>query len=391
MGDVERDNSVTGYNHYPDCTCRWCVNHGRSRLDRVQLRNNLRRYDALSYLKANSANSNAGCYVNPNARCPVCGTAVFFYSNHFGSKVYFDDLGPPWPKHPCTDNPRRPIESTGSLVGKPLRRANGLTQELLSAARTAGLLRSSASQRAPQEWQLMVVVSIDRTGNKNTVLAEFLDAEVGRTHKFTYFSDVPLVEFGDFASKKGDQISFLHRDTLKIITFKEGSTVPADLSGAGLPPSPPSEVARVPPAKIRKPTAPPRKPSNQPAYDMTTAEIVHYHSPKMHVGELCNKLGPIVKTYSGAGTRKPRDVALRLNADGHRTVNGAHWTPRLTHFLLGLIFLKPPPTETNRGSVSLPDKMCAHKEPAPAQYMQLTQTDMARRLSVLGRVVVKKK
>lgn len=28
----------------------------------------------------------------------------FFYQNEFGSRVYFDDLGPPWPKHPCTDN-----------------------------------------------------------------------------------------------------------------------------------------------------------------------------------------------------------------------------------------------------------------------------------------------
>lgn len=39
----------------------------------------------------------------PNATCPVCGASVYFYSNAAGSKVYFDDLGPPWPKHPCMD------------------------------------------------------------------------------------------------------------------------------------------------------------------------------------------------------------------------------------------------------------------------------------------------
>lgn len=33
----------------------------------------------------------AGCYVNPNARCPVCKEPVFFYANEFGSRVYFDD------------------------------------------------------------------------------------------------------------------------------------------------------------------------------------------------------------------------------------------------------------------------------------------------------------
>jgi hypothetical protein len=42
-------------------------------------------------------------YVNPNARCPVCGARVFFYESPYGGRVFFDDLGPPWPKHPCTD------------------------------------------------------------------------------------------------------------------------------------------------------------------------------------------------------------------------------------------------------------------------------------------------
>lgn len=44
-------------------------------------------------------------YVNPNARCPVCGDSVYFYQSPYGGRVFFDELGPPWPKHPCTDNP----------------------------------------------------------------------------------------------------------------------------------------------------------------------------------------------------------------------------------------------------------------------------------------------
>lgn len=48
--------------------------------------------------------SSSSRYVNPNAKCPVCGEDVFFYQNEYGSRVYFDELGPPWPKHPCTDN-----------------------------------------------------------------------------------------------------------------------------------------------------------------------------------------------------------------------------------------------------------------------------------------------
>jgi hypothetical protein len=41
--------------------------------------------------------------VQPNANCPVCEEPVFFYQNEHGSKVYFDELGPPWPKHACMD------------------------------------------------------------------------------------------------------------------------------------------------------------------------------------------------------------------------------------------------------------------------------------------------
>src|SRR5688572_18159931 len=39
-------------------------------------------------------------FVNPNARCPVCDAPVFFYQSPYGGRVFFDELGPPWPKHP---------------------------------------------------------------------------------------------------------------------------------------------------------------------------------------------------------------------------------------------------------------------------------------------------
>jgi hypothetical protein len=61
-----------------------------------------RRYrDQLAALRAYSGTTAA--FVNPNAKCPVCGVSVFYYQNEHGSRVFFDELGPPWPKHPCTD------------------------------------------------------------------------------------------------------------------------------------------------------------------------------------------------------------------------------------------------------------------------------------------------
>jgi hypothetical protein len=47
---------------------------------------------------------NSASFVNSNARCPVCGEIVYYYQNEHGSRVFFDELGPPWPKHPCTDS-----------------------------------------------------------------------------------------------------------------------------------------------------------------------------------------------------------------------------------------------------------------------------------------------
>ena len=41
-------------------------------------------------------------YLNPNATCPACKKAVYFYQSPHGGRVYFDDVGWPWPKHECT-------------------------------------------------------------------------------------------------------------------------------------------------------------------------------------------------------------------------------------------------------------------------------------------------
>lgn len=53
-------------------------------------------------------------YVNPNAHCPVCKERVYFYQSPFGGRVFFDDLGWPWPKHSCTDDPR---SQSGTVTG----------------------------------------------------------------------------------------------------------------------------------------------------------------------------------------------------------------------------------------------------------------------------------
>lgn len=67
----------------------------------------------------------AGGLTKPNSTCPVCGTPVYYYESEYGGRVFFDELGPPWPKHPCTSHEpdRSSRQSTGRWVDegwKPL-------------------------------------------------------------------------------------------------------------------------------------------------------------------------------------------------------------------------------------------------------------------------------
>lgn len=89
---------MPGHNHWVDCGCGWCV---KQRTKRSVLRPSGVQplYDTFQ------------SFLDPNAVCPVCGQAVYFYRSPFGGRVFFDELGPPWPKHGCTDHRNAPLRS----------------------------------------------------------------------------------------------------------------------------------------------------------------------------------------------------------------------------------------------------------------------------------------
>ncbi|WP_095203801.1 hypothetical protein [Mesorhizobium carmichaelinearum] len=379
---------MTGHNHYSNCTCGWCVNYGGARIDQSQVAADLRRRDARLLLERNAVRTVSACYVNPNARCPVCGDAVFFYANRHGSRVYFDELGHPWTKHPCTDNPARRIAAGPAVVAPPVRRPRGLALELVAAAGTAGLFDAPGSGHAG--WRLMVVVSTECRDRRYVVIAEGVD----RDHvqgAFSYLASDALIAAGDFVSVKGDLVSFLHPEALTHVTFKDGAAIDPPVHDPTADHRLAPALARPVPRTIinnsRLIKNPARRKDERP--DMTEAETVHFHGPKINVAQLCDRLGPVVKTYARSGTRKPRDVAVRLNKDGYRTAAGAPWTPRLVHFLLTLVFSdtsaragkEPPPAPP---SPRLQPRVDRNREP-------LTENDIASRLSALGRVTIRGK
>src|SRR3954453_12272343 len=102
-----------GHNHHDGCTCGWGGEwHGNKPLgSTIYLRANRIHSEKARRTRLSEKEIHFDVDVRaltiPNARCPVCGASAFFYQNDYGSRVFFDSLGPPWPKHPCTDRNRK--------------------------------------------------------------------------------------------------------------------------------------------------------------------------------------------------------------------------------------------------------------------------------------------
>lgn len=104
-----------GWNHSPNCDCGWGGEFYESGSSNI-----------------NSCWQNFLSYTIPNAQCPYCGEKVFFYRSPFNGSVYFDDLGPPWPKHPCMDAENIQVEKfqvanllRSRVYSELIRRENG--------------------------------------------------------------------------------------------------------------------------------------------------------------------------------------------------------------------------------------------------------------------------
>lgn len=78
-----------GYNHRGGCACRFC--QPRRAGETLPTTADLISVEGTSH-----------SYTHPTT-CPVCGEAVFLFMSEHGGRVFFDELGPPWPKHSCTN------------------------------------------------------------------------------------------------------------------------------------------------------------------------------------------------------------------------------------------------------------------------------------------------
>lgn len=118
------------------------------------------RNSALSRLReARAASSATARYIVPNAACPVCGADVFFFRNEHGSRVFFDELGPPWPKHPCTDQNAETV-GNGSVASIKVTLRHPEDVRLIAALNKQAGIRSNEPFRrrfGSERWKLFRV------------------------------------------------------------------------------------------------------------------------------------------------------------------------------------------------------------------------------------------
>lgn len=136
------------WNHSADCACGWGgVFYGAGYRDGAD--------DSWHWQRSDS-------YTTPNARCPRCLVHVYFYRSPYGGSVYFDDLGPPWPKHPCMDSGRAAVATSPSRF----------------PAVTAGS-RPAASPRRESGWRPMICDEVHRHPRSDQVVVLKVQSAAG--------------------------------------------------------------------------------------------------------------------------------------------------------------------------------------------------------------------
>lgn len=99
--------SSRGHNHPAYCSCRFCQPRNHAEESHVTT-------DLVSVVGTRHS------YTFPMT-CSACGNAVFVYQSKHGGRAVFDELGPPWLKHPCSDGARA-VRLSASDQSLPTRR-----------------------------------------------------------------------------------------------------------------------------------------------------------------------------------------------------------------------------------------------------------------------------
>jgi len=218
---------MPGHNHYPDCTCGWCVKYGGYHLSAHESalleEQKVRHENAERLLSSYQSYSYSSCFVSPNAKCPVCGAIVFFYQNKHGSRVFFDDLGPPWPKHPCTDN-RRKSPDNQIFESRPKMRPASAIIEIYPAAIIAKII-PARGQSTSGDWRMFVAVEVGQSDGVQWAKLNTVNPRAFSTKLLKYKSSYRAIDLGDIVYNKRNIFSFFDTWQFKVVIIQNGNNL----------------------------------------------------------------------------------------------------------------------------------------------------------------------
>lgn len=214
---------MPGHNHYSWCMCGWCHKTRTGGYAAQRISSDFEKSYAKRILRDLDAERGySACFVNPNASCPKCFARVFYYQNGSGSRVYFDELGWPWPKHRCTDSSA--TYGSGHHEGQPLptARKRGVIKEIFEAVAAAELdpaaLFLETYGHMPED--LLVVVGIKRRGFENLVKAHSISPPLDHPIHLSFTSQKVVPAIGEYISLHEGRVSVIFHQSLEPMTFK---------------------------------------------------------------------------------------------------------------------------------------------------------------------------
>ena len=156
-------------------------------------------------------------FVNPNANCPVCYKPVFFYQNIHGSRVFFDELGPPWPRHPCTDNLDIDIAKISKTdVYEPFLRNDSEISYISTFINESGIDLNSKFEAKYYQKHWATTQIIDRFKTKSGFFIILMRSEPESKNIFLFHKTFPrYLKPGSFVFYNKGKLSFLNKATLK--------------------------------------------------------------------------------------------------------------------------------------------------------------------------------
>jgi hypothetical protein len=140
---------------------------------------------------------------------------VFYYENEHGSKVFFDELGWPWPKHSCAGNPHASGYDTSSRI--PRARTLEGVLEIARASRQIDFDPAAKFRFAfgDSPWDLLSITEVSRRGFESFIKAKSISPYLDEPVFLTFVSAKIAPAVGEFIGFNGEEVSLLEADTLQ--------------------------------------------------------------------------------------------------------------------------------------------------------------------------------